>query len=85
MTMNIGQLMRGLLSDVQAGDSKALELKVGQIVRGELCRRWITTRPSFDQWNAGAGSAGDGLAIWPVYASASAAAIRKRDTRVENG
>ena len=36
MTMNIGQLMRGLLGDVQAGDSKALELKVGQIVRGVI-------------------------------------------------
>ncbi|QYR19795.1 hypothetical protein KZ483_18155 [Paenibacillus sp. sptzw28] len=32
--MNIGQLMKGLLGDVQAGDGKALELKVGQIVRG---------------------------------------------------
>ncbi len=36
MTMNIGQLMRGLLGDVQAGDSRALELKVGQIVRGVI-------------------------------------------------
>ncbi|MBW7473318.1 hypothetical protein K0T92_01010 [Paenibacillus oenotherae] len=32
--VNIGQLMGGLLGDVQPLDSKALELKVGQIVRG---------------------------------------------------
>ncbi|CAH1197871.1 hypothetical protein PAECIP111893_01031 [Paenibacillus plantiphilus] len=32
--MNIGQLMGSLLGEVQALDSKALELKVGQIVRG---------------------------------------------------
>ncbi|MCQ6557937.1 hypothetical protein [Paenibacillus mendelii] len=34
--MNIGQLMRGLLGDAQAADGKALELKVGQIVRGTI-------------------------------------------------
>ncbi|MFC0328765.1 flagellar hook-length control protein FliK [Paenibacillus sepulcri] len=34
--MNIGQLMRGLIGDAQPVDSKALELKIGQIVRGVL-------------------------------------------------
>lgn len=32
--MNIGQMVRGLLGDVKAGDSKQLELKSGQVVRG---------------------------------------------------
>ncbi|RAP76277.1 flagellar hook-length control protein FliK [Paenibacillus montanisoli] len=38
MTLSIGQLMKGLLGDVQPVDSKALELKVGQIVRGVLMK-----------------------------------------------
>ncbi|MBH5316661.1 flagellar hook-length control protein FliK [Paenibacillus sp. GSMTC-2017] len=32
--MNISQMMRGLLGDATAGDSRALELKAGQVVRG---------------------------------------------------
>ncbi|MFB9329680.1 hypothetical protein ACFFSY_27395 [Paenibacillus aurantiacus] len=32
--MNIGQVMRGLVGDVQQGEGKALELKAGQVVRG---------------------------------------------------
>ncbi|MDQ6419276.1 flagellar hook-length control protein FliK [Paenibacillus sp. LHD-117] len=32
--MNIGQMMRGLLGDATSGESRAMELKVGQIVRG---------------------------------------------------
>ncbi|WP_127531868.1 hypothetical protein [Paenibacillus kobensis] len=32
--MNISQMMRSLLGDVQSGDSKKLELKPGQVVRG---------------------------------------------------
>ncbi|PZD93308.1 hypothetical protein DNH61_21945 [Paenibacillus sambharensis] len=34
--MNIGQLMRGMLGEAQPADGKALELKVGQIVRGVI-------------------------------------------------
>jgi len=34
--MNIGQLMRNLLGDMPAADSRALELKIGQIVRGVI-------------------------------------------------
>ncbi|MEI7027352.1 hypothetical protein [Paenibacillus sp. y28] len=34
MGMNIGQLMRNILGDAQVTDAKAVELKVGQIVRG---------------------------------------------------
>jgi hypothetical protein len=32
--MNVGQLLRSLLSEAQQGDPKTLELKVGQIVKG---------------------------------------------------
>ncbi|GKU78607.1 hypothetical protein [Paenibacillus sp. L3-i20] len=32
--MNISQMMRGLLGDTIAGDSRAMELKAGQVVRG---------------------------------------------------
>ncbi|OPA77569.1 hypothetical protein BVG16_14070 [Paenibacillus selenitireducens] len=32
--MNIGQMVRGLMGDVKAGDAKQLELKSGQVVRG---------------------------------------------------
>ncbi|MEK3882116.1 flagellar hook-length control protein FliK [Paenibacillus sp. PL2-23] len=32
--MNIGQIMRGLLGDSTGGEVKAMELKVGQVVRG---------------------------------------------------
>lgn len=32
--MNIGQVMRGLMGDIQPGEGKALELKAGQVVRG---------------------------------------------------
>ncbi|MFS0727819.1 hypothetical protein [Paenibacillus sp. 1P07SE] len=32
--VNIGQMMRSLLGDVQSGDSRVLELKPGQVVRG---------------------------------------------------
>ncbi|WP_219836644.1 flagellar hook-length control protein FliK [Paenibacillus sp. R14(2021)] len=38
MSMSIGQLVKGLLGDAQAGDSKALELKVGQTVRGVMLK-----------------------------------------------
>ena len=34
--MNISQLMRGLLGEVQQDSAKALELKIGQIVRGVI-------------------------------------------------
>ncbi|EXX84550.1 hypothetical protein BG53_11080, partial [Paenibacillus darwinianus] len=34
--MNISQLMRGLLGEVQQDGAKALELKIGQIVRGVI-------------------------------------------------
>lgn len=36
MSMNVGAIMRALLGDGQPADSRALELKVGQIVRGVL-------------------------------------------------
>ncbi|MFD0587848.1 hypothetical protein ACFQZE_07520 [Paenibacillus sp. GCM10027627] len=32
--MNIGQLMRGLLGDAAGGETRAMELKIGQVVRG---------------------------------------------------
>lgn len=32
--MNIGQMMRGLLGDVTSGETRAMELKTGQVVRG---------------------------------------------------
>ncbi|MBM7564591.1 flagellar hook-length control protein FliK [Paenibacillus sacheonensis] len=38
MSMSIGQLMKGLVGDAQPGDGKALELKVGQTVRGVLVK-----------------------------------------------
>ena len=38
MSMSIGQLMKGLIGDAQPGDGKALELKVGQTVRGVLVK-----------------------------------------------
>lgn len=34
--MNIGQLIRGLVGDLQVSDPKSLELKVGQVVRGVI-------------------------------------------------
>ncbi|MHA6484418.1 hypothetical protein ACX1C1_21205 [Paenibacillus sp. strain BS8-2] len=34
MQVNIGQLMRGLLGDVTSGETRTMELKVGQVVRG---------------------------------------------------
>jgi len=36
MDMNIGSLMRALMKDSQPADAKALELRIGQIVRGVL-------------------------------------------------
>ncbi|SEN30979.1 flagellar hook-length control protein FliK [Paenibacillus sp. OV219] len=38
MTLSIGQLMKGLLGDSQPVEGKALELKVGQIVRAVLVK-----------------------------------------------
>ncbi|WP_164545570.1 flagellar hook-length control protein FliK [Paenibacillus albus] len=38
MTLSIGQLMKGLIGDAQPADGKALELKVGQIVRAVLVK-----------------------------------------------
>ncbi|MBO7744208.1 hypothetical protein I8J29_08385, partial [Paenibacillus sp. MWE-103] len=38
MSMSIGQLMKGLVGDAQAGDVRALELKAGQKVRGVLVK-----------------------------------------------
>jgi hypothetical protein len=34
VTMNISQLMRSVMGDLQVSDTKSLELKVGQVVRG---------------------------------------------------
>jgi len=36
MSMNIGSIIKAMLGDSQPGDSRALELRVGQIVRGVL-------------------------------------------------
>lgn len=38
MSLSIGQLMKGLMGDSQPADSKALELKVGQVVRAVLVK-----------------------------------------------
>ncbi|QHT60632.1 flagellar hook-length control protein FliK [Paenibacillus lycopersici] len=38
MSMSIGQLLKGLAGDAQPGEGKALELKVGQTVRGVLVK-----------------------------------------------
>lgn len=36
--MNISQLMRGLLGDTTSGDTRAMELKAGQVVRGVVMK-----------------------------------------------
>lgn len=38
MSMSIGQLVKGMIGDAQPGEGKALELKVGQTVRGVLVK-----------------------------------------------
>lgn len=46
MSMNIGPMLRALMGDAVPTDSRSLELRIGQIVRGVLLKCWKTRRRS---------------------------------------